>query len=143
MTPGLRTTCVSSSVRASRTSCRSTSAGDGARTPTKNINTPEAGYLIPIVAFPQGADALRGVGRRRRRRTAMAELRRADPTGGGGAVMSPLMTGADDYMLHLRAAMHEIEAQNISAFHAFTDEEVERCLGPQQRDRVRRSATGC
>jgi CRP-like cAMP-binding protein len=24
--------------------------------------------------------------------------------------------------------MHEIEAQNISAFHAFTDEEVERCL---------------
>jgi serine/threonine-protein kinase len=42
--------------------------------------------------------------------------------------MSPLMTSADDYVLHLRAAMHEIEAQNISAFHAFTDEEVERCL---------------
>jgi CRP-like cAMP-binding protein len=48
--------------------------------------------------------------------------------GGGGAVMSPLMTSADDYVLHLRAAMHEIEAQKISAFHAFTDEEVERCL---------------
>ena len=42
--------------------------------------------------------------------------------------MSPLMTSADDYALHLRAAMHEIEAQDISAFHAFTDEEVERCL---------------
>ena len=50
-------------------------------------------------------------------------------TGGGGAVMSPLMTSADDYTLHLRAAMHEIEAQDISAFHAFTDDEVERCLG--------------
>jgi CRP-like cAMP-binding protein len=49
-------------------------------------------------------------------------------SGGGGAVMSPLMTSEDDYWLHLRAAMHEIEAQNISAFHAFSDEEVERCL---------------
>jgi CRP-like cAMP-binding protein len=38
------------------------------------------------------------------------------------------MTGSDDYTTHLRAAMHEIEAQEISAFHAFTDDEVERCL---------------
>ena len=103
--------------------------GRGRRTYSpKNINTPEAGYLIPLVGFPQGPEVLRGVGAR----TApdgMADCVERILDGGGGAVMSPLMTSADDYLLHLRGAMHEIEAQNISAFHAFTDEEVERCLG--------------
>ena len=101
--------------------------GQGRRTyADRNINTPEAGYLIPIVAFPDGPDALRGVGDG----TAPDELPAcvAQILSGEGAVMSPLMTGEDDYTLHLRAAMHEIESQEISAFHAFTDEEVERCL---------------
>jgi CRP-like cAMP-binding protein len=49
-------------------------------------------------------------------------------SGGTGAVLSPLMTSEGDYSQHLRSAMHEIEAQEISAFHAFSDEEVERCL---------------
>jgi GNAT superfamily N-acetyltransferase len=103
--------------------------GRGRRTyATKNINTPEAGYLIPLVAFPQGTDVLRGVG---------VDVGPDEMTGcvdqilsgSGGAVMSPLMSGADDYTSHLRSAMHEIEAQDISAFHGFTDDEVERCLG--------------
>jgi len=103
--------------------------GRGRRTyATRNINTPEAGYLIPLVAFPQGADALLGVGAGVGEEE-MAPCVAAILAGGGGAVMSPLMTGADDYALHLRAAMHEIEAQDISAFHGFTDDEVERCLG--------------
>ncbi len=49
-------------------------------------------------------------------------------SGGGGAVMIPLMTGVADYTLHLRSVMHEIENQEISVFHGFTDDEVERCL---------------
>jgi len=102
--------------------------GQGRRTyATKNINTPEAGYLIPLVVFPEGPEALIGVGAR----TAPGELPDCVAqilTGGGGAVMSPLMTGEDDYTLHLRSAMHEIENQEISVFHGFTDEEVERCL---------------
>jgi predicted GNAT family N-acyltransferase len=102
--------------------------GQGRRTyASKNINTPEAGYLIPLVAFPEGPEALTGVGAG----TAAGELPDCVAqilTGGGGAVMSPLMTGQDDYTLHLRSAMHEIEAQDISAFHAFSDDEVERCL---------------
>jgi hypothetical protein len=103
--------------------------GRGRRTyATRNINTPEAGYLIPLVAFPQGPEALRGVGARTDAE-GMADCVEQILTGGGGAVMSPLMTSVEDYALHLRAAMHEIEAQDISAFHAFTDEEVERCLG--------------
>ena len=102
--------------------------GRGRRTySTKNINTPEAGYLIPLVAFPQGPEALRGVGAHTGP-DGMPDCVEQILDGGGGAVMSPLMTSADDYVLHLRAAMHEIEAQKISAFHAFTDEEVERCL---------------
>ena len=37
--------------------------GQGRRTyATKNINTPEAGYLIPLVAFPEGPESLTGVG---------------------------------------------------------------------------------
>jgi predicted GNAT family N-acyltransferase len=102
--------------------------GQGRRTyATKNINTPEAGYLIPLVAFPEGPDALRGVGEG----TPVGELPAcvAEILASGGAVMSPLMTSEDDYTQHLRSAMHEIEAQDISAFHAFTDEDVERCLG--------------
>ena len=102
--------------------------GQGRRTyATKNINTPEAGYLIPLVVFPEGPEALIGVGAH----TVPGELPDCVEqilTGGGGAVMSPLMTGEDDYTLHLRSAMHEIENQEISVFHGFTDEEVERCL---------------
>jgi predicted GNAT family N-acyltransferase len=102
--------------------------GQGRRTyATKNINTPEAGYLIPLVAFPKGPEALTGVGPG----TPAGELPECVAqifTGGGGAVMSPLMTGEDDYALTLRSAMHEIEGQDISAFHGFADAEVERCL---------------
>jgi len=100
----------------------------GRRTYThKNINSTEAGYLIPLVVFPQGAEALIGVGQRTET-GGMAPCVSRILSGGGGAVLSPLMTSADDYSQHLRAAMHEIEAQEVSAFHAFTDEEVERCL---------------
>jgi hypothetical protein len=103
--------------------------GRGRRTySATNINTPEAGYLIPIVGFPQGPEALRGVGAGTDP-GAMPECIERILSGGGGAVMSPMTTSPDDYALHLRAAMHEIEAQDISAFHAFTDDEVERCLG--------------
>ncbi|MET0896244.1 MAG: GNAT family N-acetyltransferase [Acidimicrobiia bacterium] len=101
--------------------------GQGRRTyADRNINTPEAGYLIPLVAFPDGPEVLRGVGVG----TAPDELPAciAKVLAGSGAVMSPLMTSEDDYESHLRAAMHEIEAQQISAFHGFTDDEVERCL---------------
>ena len=103
--------------------------GRGRRTySATNINTPEAGYLIPIVGFPQGPEALRGVGALTGP-DEMPDCVEQILVGGGGAVMSPLMTSADDYLLHLRDAMHEIEAQNISVFHAFSDDEVERCLG--------------
>jgi hypothetical protein len=97
--------------------------GQGRRTyAAKNINSPEAGYLIPLVMFPQGTDVLTD-GPDGALPDCVTQL-----LAGGGAVMSPLMTSATDYEDQLRATLHEIEAQNISAFHAFTDDEMERCL---------------
>jgi hypothetical protein len=93
----------------------------------KNINSAEAGYLIPLVVFPQGPDALIGVGEAGAP-DHMPPCVAGILSGGGGAVLSPLTTSLDDYSEHLRATMHEIEAEEISAFHSFTDEEVERCL---------------
>jgi hypothetical protein len=102
--------------------------GRGRRTyAERNINTPEAGYLIPLVAFPQGPEALVGVGEHSAV-DSVAPCVAQILSGGTGAVLSPLMTSEGDYSQHLRSAMHEIEAQEISAFHAFSDEEVERCL---------------
>lgn len=91
----------------------------------KNINGIEAGYLIPLVSFPRGIDVLRTL---------------ADEVGGmpdcvarvlsdsGGAVLSPLMAATGQYPERIRETLHEIEGQEISAFHGFADEEVERCL---------------
>src|SRR5262245_8238071 len=98
--------------------------GQGRRTyADKNINSPEAGYLIPLIAFPQGTDVLA-----EGESGALPEAVASVLAGSGGAVLSPLMTSATDYEDHIRATLHEIEAQDISAFHGFEDDEVERCL---------------
>jgi hypothetical protein len=97
--------------------------GQGRRTyAKKNINSPEAGYLIPLVVFPQGTDVLAD-GPGGTLPDCVAQV-----LAGGGAVLSPLMAGTADYDDQLRATLHEIEAEDISAFHGFTDDEVERCL---------------
>lgn len=101
--------------------------GQGRRTyADKNINSTEAGYLIPLVAFPQGPEAVR----------AMSDHGGALPgcveqvlSGSGGAVISPLMSASGDYPDQIRQTLHEIEDERVSAFHGFTDDEVERCLG--------------
>jgi hypothetical protein len=97
--------------------------GQGRRTyAQRNINTPEAGYLIPLVAFPQGTDALLDDTSGRLPECVAQVL------SGGGAVLSPLTVGVSAYEDELRATLHEIEALGISAFHGFTEEEVDRCL---------------
>ncbi|HSO96129.1 MAG TPA: cyclic nucleotide-binding domain-containing protein [Acidimicrobiia bacterium] len=90
----------------------------------KNINGVEAGYLIPLVAFPQGPEALEVLA------TELGMPACVDRvlSNAGGAVLSPLMTASGEYPGQIRQALHEIEDQRISAFHGFTDDEVERCL---------------
>lgn len=101
--------------------------GQGRRTyATRNINSLEAGYLIPLVVFPQGTDLLLGL--TEGTPDSVPDCVARILSGGGGAVLSPLMTSEGDYTQHLRSALHEIEGLEISAFHSFTDDEVERCL---------------
>jgi hypothetical protein len=91
-----------------------------------NINSPSAGYLIPLVAFIPDADALRGVGSA----TAPGEL----PTcveavlRRGGSVRSEALSAPDEYWSEIRRTLDEIDAQRPSAFDGFTDEETRRCI---------------
>jgi len=100
--------------------------GQGRRTyADRNINRPEAGYLIPLVAFPQGPDAVRAISGDTNE---LPDCVERILSGGTGAVLSPLMTASGEYPDQIRQTLHEIEDQGLSAFHGFTDDEVERCL---------------
>ncbi len=92
-----------------------------------NINSPTAGYLIPLVAFVPDVDALRGVGPGHR---APASSRRASRRCSPGAARSaprrsprPTSTGA-------RSARRSttLDAQRPTAFDGFTDDETHRCV---------------
>ncbi len=103
--------------------------GMGQRTyAKKNINSTEAGYLIPLVQFPQGLDALVGVGA-----TTSLESLVLPPTvdailAGDGAVMSPLLLATGEYRIEVNRALERLESEAISAFSGFSDDEEERCL---------------
>src|SRR5208282_574439 len=91
----------------------------------KNINSAEAGYLIPLVVFPQGPEALEAISREGGGEPgSLPQCVTRILSGGSGAVLSPLMTSLGDYSEHIRQTLHDIEDQAISAFHEFTDEEV-------------------
>src|SRR3954452_17117104 len=91
-----------------------------------NINSPSAGYLIPLVSFTPDADALQGIGRATEAdalpRCIEAVLARA------GTVRSEALTAPDEYWREIRRTLDEIDAQQISAFEGFTDEETQRCI---------------
>jgi hypothetical protein len=91
-----------------------------------NINSPTAGYLIPLVSFVPDVDALRGVGG-------------ATPHGGlplcveavlalGPSVRSEALSAGDEYWNEIRRTLDEIDAQQISAFDGFADDETRRCV---------------
>jgi hypothetical protein len=91
-----------------------------------NINSPTAGYLIPLVAFIPDVDALRGVGAE----TAPGELPRCVESvlGRGGTVRSEVVSDHDEYWSEIRRTLDELDAQQISAFDGFSDDETERCI---------------
>lgn len=91
----------------------------------RNINGIEAGYLIPLVSFPRGPAVLESFGHEL---GTMPDCVNRVLSNSGGAVLSPLMTAAGDYPDRIRQTLHEIEDEEISAFHGFADDEVERCL---------------
>ena len=102
----------------------------------RNINSPEAGYLVPLVNLEHGTDPFLGLG------TVAADevgdlilptcvQRIVDSE--GGAVLSRSLAAPGDYIATVQAALDGAEAGRVSAFDGFTEEETERCLAPQQR----------
>ena len=91
-----------------------------------NINSPSAGYLIPIISFVPDADALRGVGPA----TAAGELPACVERvlARSGSVRSEALSSADEYWGEVRRMLDELDAQKVSAFDGFTDDEAQRCI---------------
>jgi hypothetical protein len=91
-----------------------------------NINSPSAGYLIPLVSFVPDAEALRGVGPT----TAPGELPACVEAvlARGPSVRSEVLSEPEDYWRDIRQTLHEIDAQQISTFDGFTDDEAQRCI---------------
>ena len=91
-----------------------------------NINSPTAGYLIPLVAFVPDADALRGVGPN----TTPGGL----PTcveavlARGGSVRSQALAAPDSYWSEIRGTLETLDARRPTAFDGFTDDETRRCI---------------
>lgn len=110
--------------------------GVGHRTYSRrNINSPEAGYLIPIVLVPEDIAYLKSIG------SPNVEFLRdfgADARvpscitrtlAGGSSVMSRRLTSSTEYWAKVYGALSEFEENRISALDGMTDEEAQRCLG--------------
>lgn len=96
----------------------------------RNINSVEAGYLIPLVSFVPDGDALRGVG-----------THAVDPDGrpshpepvakalaGSGMIFSTTTMAPEAYLRSVRDALSELADHEIGAFDGLDDAETERML---------------
>ena len=103
--------------------------GMGQRTyADKNINSVEAGYLIPLVSLPKGADSLVGLSDSSDDPTAVPGCVGRVLSSEGGAVLSPMLMEPSEYWGEVNEALHELEHRGIGAFDGFSEDEVERCL---------------
>ncbi|MCJ7670817.1 MAG: cyclic nucleotide-binding domain-containing protein [Acidimicrobiia bacterium] len=93
----------------------------------KNINSAEAGYLIPLVSFPQGTEVLTGIGTTSGDDSAVPRCIDAILSG-GGAVTSTTLLGTGEYQAEVHRALQQLEQEGVSAFDGFTDDEEARCL---------------
>jgi hypothetical protein len=91
----------------------------------RNINSEEAGYLIPLVSFVPDVDALRGVGGigpDELPKCVQAALAHT------GSVKSQALSEAGEYWDDIHAALQQLHEQGISAFDGLTDDEAARCI---------------
>ena len=91
-----------------------------------NINSPAAGYLIPLVSFVPDVEALRGVGRA----TPPGELPACVDAvlARGGSVRSEVLAAPGEHWSEIRRTLDELDAQRFSVFDGFTDDEAQRCI---------------
>jgi Cyclic nucleotide-binding domain/Acetyltransferase (GNAT) domain len=87
---------------------------------SRNINSTEAGYLIPLVSFRPNAEALNGLGEQPGLPRCVKEV-----VAGSGTVCSPLTHDPAEYRSMVRAALASLGAP---VFEGFTAEELERCV---------------
>jgi hypothetical protein len=109
--------------------------GRGARPYAKrNINSPEAGYLIPIVNVVEDVEYLRRIG------SPIAEVAIdygpdaripscIDRLVTQGSVMSRRVSSADAYWGEVQRAIGALAEGRLSALDGLSEEEAERCLG--------------
>ncbi len=91
-----------------------------------NINSPVAGYLIPLVSFVPDLEALRGIapGSPEHALPACVQAILArEPT-----VRTEALTAPDEYWSEIRRTLDELDAQRVSIFDGFTDDETRRCV---------------
>jgi len=110
--------------------------GNGARTfAEKNINSPESGYLIPIVTVAEDIEYLRRIG--------SPEAETATDFGDdaripecvdrlitkSGSVMSQRLVASGAYRGEITEALSELSTNQFSALEDLTEDEMLRCLG--------------
>ena len=109
--------------------------GLGHRTYAKrNVNSPEAGYLIPIMFVPEDVAYLRNLNSplvhyvkdfgEDARIPACVQRIMTD----GSAVMSSRLTSSEAYWGRVYGALSELESNRISAFDGMGEDDASRCL---------------
>jgi CRP-like cAMP-binding protein len=91
-----------------------------------NINSPSAGYLIPLLSFVPDAEALRGLGRHvppTELPVCVQAILDRD-----GSVRSEVLSAPNEYWGEVHRTLDELHAQGISVFDGFSDDEAQRCL---------------
>ena len=91
----------------------------------RNINSEEAGYLIPLVSFLPDAEALRGVGDSG---DALPAIVQKVVGGGGGAVTSGALATPENVWQVVHGALGELDEVTVTAFADFTPDEEQRCI---------------
>jgi hypothetical protein len=105
-----------------------------------NINSPAAGYLIPIVSFVPDVEALRGLGSAVAPGELPACVERV--LASGGSVRTESLTDASEFWSEIRRTLDELDAQRFAIFDGFTEDEAQRCIARStiiectKRDRV-------
>jgi CRP-like cAMP-binding protein len=109
--------------------------GQGARTYSdQNINSPDAGYLIPIVTVVEDVEYLRRIGSPEAEQTPdFGDDARipacVDRLIHSSAVLSQRLTSSGTYLHEIQGALDELARNRVSALDGLGEEEIERCLG--------------
>lgn len=97
---------------------------------SRNVNSPEAGYLIPMVSFLPDADVLRGIGTDAVDTDGRPAL--PDPVAraltGRSSVMSSTLAPSDQYVSAVLAELSRLAETEIGAFDGLAADEIQRCL---------------